>query len=312
MTRLSYLFGRRRVAALLGVLASGAISLILVGSPVYGATLCLSHHGTRLRTVKSRSCERRETSLTVATSVDITTLTTRVAALEAKAASVQALNDLTTRVKALESRVVSASELNALTARVAALEATASRLQAANDRLQALFAGVTRTGDTLLFSHMNLQVESGSGSTDGPVNGLGNVIIGYNEFPGTQTGSHNLVIGHGQSFTSFGGTVAGINNSISAPWASVLGGFDNQASGSFASVLTGLANTASGNGSSIGGGNAGTASGIDSFIAGGTNNRASGAGSFVGGGRDNAAAGPASSILGGVNITLTNANATSP
>jgi hypothetical protein len=34
---------------------------------------------------------------------------------------------------------------------------------------------------------------NGSGSTDGPVNGLGNIIIGCNQSDGdTKTGSHNL------------------------------------------------------------------------------------------------------------------------
>ncbi|MGH7288214.1 MAG: hypothetical protein ACREI8_09390, partial [Myxococcota bacterium] len=57
---------------------------------------------------------------------------------------------------------------------------------------------------------VNVQVVSGSGATEGLVNGLGNLIVGYNEDvaqntciprvgcvnpPAIRTGSHNLVIG---------------------------------------------------------------------------------------------------------------------
>ena len=36
-------------------------------------------------------------------------------------------------------------------------------------------------GTTLRFTGINVQIVSGSGTTDGPVNGKGNLIIGYNE-----------------------------------------------------------------------------------------------------------------------------------
>lgn len=42
---------------------------------------------------------------------------------------------------------------------------------------------------TVEFSSVNVQVVSGSGATNGAVNGEGNLIVGYNEKPGTQTGS---------------------------------------------------------------------------------------------------------------------------
>ena len=45
---------------------------------------------------------------------------------------------------------------------------------------------------------------------DGNDQRTGNLIIGYNESPGTQTGSRNLVIGQGQSFTSYGGSSPGV------------------------------------------------------------------------------------------------------
>lgn len=50
---------------------------------------------------------------------------------------------------------------------------------------------------TITLIDANLQIVSGSQSTAGPVNGTGNLVIGYDESPGTQTGSHNLVLGAG-------------------------------------------------------------------------------------------------------------------
>ena len=41
--------------------------------------------------------------------------------------------------------------------------------------------------------------------------------------PSTQTGSHNLVLGNGQAWTSYGGAVMGRNNSITSAYATVTG-----------------------------------------------------------------------------------------
>ena len=54
-----------------------------------------------------------------------------------------------------------------------------------------------------MFNKCNVHVQSGEGATwgtgsysSGTVNGLGNLIVGYNEDSGnTKTGSHNVVIG---------------------------------------------------------------------------------------------------------------------
>ena len=48
---------------------------------------------------------------------------------------------------------------------------------------------------TIKVHDANLQIVSGSGSTAGAVNGQGNLVIGYDESPGTHTGSHNLMLG---------------------------------------------------------------------------------------------------------------------
>ncbi len=155
--------------------------------------------------------------------------------------------------------------------------------------MQATLAGVTRAGSTLVFSGMNLQVLSGSGATDGAVNGLGNVIIGYNESPRTQTGSHNLVLGN-QDFESYGGLIAGLGNTITEPYATVTAGGNNTASGFAASVSGGDKNTASGIDPSVSGGDFNTASGAESSVSGGFGNTALGLNSSVAGGHGRVAA----------------------
>lgn len=113
------------------------------------------------------------------------------------------------------------------------------------------------SGNVTRFTGTNVQVVSGSGATNGTVNGLGNLIIGYNALRGSgnvRTGSHNLVVGDGQNYSSYGGMVAGFSNSITGIYASVSGGGNNTASGPSASVSGGNLNTASGGVSSVSGG----------------------------------------------------------
>src|ERR1700722_19819551 len=55
---------------------------------------------------------------------------------------------------------------------------------------------------TVQLSAVNLQIIDGSGNTT-TVNGTGNLVLGYDENPGSlsQTGSHDLVMGEHQAFT---------------------------------------------------------------------------------------------------------------
>jgi hypothetical protein len=142
---------------------------------------------------------------------------------------------------------------------------------------------------TIQFSGVNLQIVNGLGKTES-VNGEGNLIIGYDEhlekFP--QTGSHNLVLGLEQSFTSYGGIVAGEFNSIDGPFDSVTGGIGNEASG---------INT------SVSGGDNNVASFVATSISGGAQDIANAEASWVGGGRFNTAAGNFSSVFGGLELT---------
>ncbi len=213
-----------------------------------------------------------------------------------------------------------------------------SNLQSQLDALNTLFANVTRTGNDITFSGVNVHIVSGSGTTDGTVNGLGNLVVGYNEertSGNDKTGSHNIVIGSMHNYSSYGGLVAGHNNSISGQYAAVSGGRNNIAAG-YASSITGGGGPESFNGniafadfSAILGGEANltgdgtcsfdltnddytctpgsdTAVGLQSTVSGGNGNIASGETSSVSGGLKNKATGVTSSISGGRSNTASN------
>lgn len=153
--------------------------------------------------------------------------------------------------------------------------------------IETTFSGVTRTDNVIQFSGVNVQIVSGSGATDGAVNGLGNLIVGYNELRGSgddRTGSHNIVVGRRHNFSSYGGLVLGYQNTISGQYSSVSGGCLNIASGVYSSISGGYTNAASGRESSISGGGSNIASGQMSSISGGNQNTASGTESSVSGG----------------------------
>ena len=169
--------------------------------------------------------------------------------------------------------------------------------------LETLLADVTLdpNGD-LVIEGVNLHIRSGSGATDSEVNGRGNLIVGYDEvgdFGSDKSGSHNVVIGTGHSYISYGGLVAGYQNQIVAPYASVSGGEHNTASGPVSSVNGGRFNTASGDWSSVSGGQSNTASTFLSSVSGGYANTASGEASSVSGGGLNVASGGFSTVSGG-------------
>jgi hypothetical protein len=153
-----------------------------------------------------------------------------------------------------------------------------------------------------LFRGINVQIVNGTGETQ-TVNGLGNLIVGYNRpsagrplcsVGAAETeaqcrasggawalshkgGSHNIVGGEFNSYSSFGGLVLGVENAISAPYAAVLSGARNRAAGDLGSISGGSYNTASGIYSSVNGGYDNRASGDFSAVAGGAQRTAVGA-----------------------------------
>jgi hypothetical protein len=59
------------------------------------------------------------------------------------------------------------------------------------------------------------------------VNGLGNLIIGYNELRGSgddRTGSHNLVLGSRNNHSSYAGIVGGQETGIATPFSTAIEG----------------------------------------------------------------------------------------
>ena len=170
------------------------------------------------------------------------------------------------------------------------------------------------SGPHIIIEGANLHVRSGSGGTDdfgGVLYGLGNVVIGYNEYDPTQlrarNGSHNLIVGGGHGYSSFGGFLAGYANEVNAPNSSVSGGTGNRAKGWASSISGGQGNRATAESSSVAGGSDNQAVAKYASVTGGTGNIASGWASSVTGGQRNLAIGDSSSVTGGAdNQTLAN------
>jgi hypothetical protein len=178
--------------------------------------------------------------------------------------------------------------------------------------LEKLLKHFTRVGNEVVITGANLHIVNGLGSTicesiPNCPNGLGNLIVGYNEprptDPNDRTGSHNVVVGRFHNFSNVGGLVVGDFNTISNEFAVVSGGRGNTASGDAAVVCGGAVNTASGGAATVSGGLGNTASGPESSVSGGRNNTASGDSSSVSGGQNNTPSGEASSVSGGFGNT---------
>lgn len=184
---------------------------------------------------------------------------------------------------------------------------------------------------TVEFSSVNLQIVDGTGSTS-TVNGTGNLVLGYDESPGTQTGSHNLVLGEKQSFIGYSDLVGGYSNTVNSdfdaalgsanklagpdglvagtdnyvgPGAggdSVLGGYGNTATINYATILGGCSNAASTSAPTLASLCTSTSypHGFTA-IAGGSGNQVTGESAVVTGGQGNTASDEYGSIVGGCN-----------
>ena len=177
----------------------------------------------------------------------VATLQGQMASLQTQLASAQ--GDITTetsvRIAAdnyLQAQIT-ALDVSVLTSRVSAIEA--NTVLQLNGKLS--LDNTDSAYPIARFDAVNVQITNGIGVTN-TYNGLGNLIVGYNElrnFPTSDdpllvhTGSHNLVIGSWHRYTGFGGLVAGFSNEISGNSASVSGGSYNTASGDSASVSGG-------------------------------------------------------------------------
>lgn len=210
---------------------------------------------------------------------------------------------------------------------VTSLQGQVRTLTSEVSALESLLTGVTRATvngyETLQISGENVQIVNGDG-TEESENGLGNLILGYNDSAGVQSGSHNLVLGTGQAYTSYGGIVGGQWNTVTSPYAivggeynrinddssSIVGGCDNitgsgvvptgpcPSSGDEA-IVGGLSNDATGVASTIGGGQSNTASGAVAGVSNGLSNLASATLAWIGGGYSNHASDNEAVITGG-------------
>lgn len=188
-------------------------------------------------------------------------------------------------------------------------------------------------GPHWIFTGCNVHVRAKNLATDAKPNGLGNLIVGYNEGrcrrlgfnPPTEElsfskpclfddecperhvcdledrgGSHNLVIGHQHRYRSFGAILGGRLNEASAKHSSVLGGTDNSTTAPYSVVNAGARNEAGGLASSVTGGVENIATGRLSAVHGGQDNVASGRFAAVLGGNGNEAADDEATVAGGV------------
>jgi hypothetical protein len=139
------------------------------------------------------------------------------------------------------------------------------RLEAVVTQLGAKIGCIQTVGTfDVIFDGCNVHIRNGSGDTE-TANGLGNLIIGYNERYENdrphvvRSGSHNLVVGPRHEYTGVGGFVAGQENTVSSKFASIAGGTDNVADNIGAAISGGFANRASGQFSTVSGGEANVA-----------------------------------------------------
>jgi hypothetical protein len=265
--------------------------------------------------------------------------------------------DLESRLATMEAAVATLqSSMVSATTRISTLEGNLAQAQDTISILQSELAQVQNNpaldlgpyvsidmnainglgGPHVIFSGANIHIRSGAGSTDAQANGVGNVIVGYNEPSwnwtyGHRSGSHNVVIGRGNNYTNYGCLVSGQEHEVTGAYAAAIGGYGNQVGGSYSAAAGGSSNNALGNYSFLGGGQANqssspamwsalvgglrnrsdgshssvvagsdnTASGMFSLIGGGTHNQSAGRYASVSGGGFNSASGQASSVTGG-------------
>jgi hypothetical protein len=232
----------------------------------------------------------------LADSDDTHGLNKRVAVLEAQVA---ALVTLTQHQSA---------QLSAQAAQITALQAQPVLTQSQIAVLSKLsLSDGTGHQTELTLSGVNLHIVNGLGLVPGTTgspdtdtangvyahacNGLGNLILGYNALRPTEsnnrTGSHTLVIGDEQDYTSYDGIVAGFHNTLSSPYASGTGGAFNWSYDVCSSVSGGLGNWAFANFSSLSGGAQNVTNAPWSSISGGQFNTANGWWSSISGGQNN-------------------------
>lgn len=168
--------------------------------------------------------------------------------------------------------------------------------------------------DDLVVEGANLKIVNGEGNTYDE-NGEGNLIVGYNTNAGshTRTGSHNLVIGDNNEYTSYSGIVFGTSNvssasnslvggyanEVAAPHSAIVSGTDNYTRGWYSAIVAGYDNLTDSESSAVVAGARNGTSGYFSAVLGGYANSAHGNYSTVTAGDSNLASGDSSTVYGG-------------
>lgn len=100
--------------------------------------------------------------------------------------------------------------------------------------LEAIVEGLSRDDDgDLVLSGANLRIVNGTGTTVGENNGVGNLIIGYDEehedpwsrnAGGVKLASHSLILGPHHSYRTVGSVVAGAHHTVFGENSAAVGG----------------------------------------------------------------------------------------
>ena len=291
----------------------GLMTVMILGISVYSYAVTVPTIFTSDTTAKAIEVNENFKALVTA----VTTLESKVANLRANQATLQS--------------DVAINQNNITSAQGDISKIQDNSVLALDDYLSLVSLDGSSDYDTALFSGVNVQVHNGIAQE--ALNGLGNLIVGFNndrltdefglaideicsdgqydtqgacvtagEVWGTnhKTGSHNLIAGDENAYSSYGGVVFGRFNASNRLYAGVTGGQQNLATGQVSSVSGGFSNTASAQHSSVSGGFSNTASSQNSSVSGGAENTASGLRSSVSGGEYNTASGIFSNVSGGL------------
>jgi len=107
--------------------------------------------------------------------------------------------------------------------------------------------GSGRALPTIRIEGVNVQIVNGKGATY-EVNGLGNLIVGYQAALGSteRSGSHNVIVGDDTDYSSYGGLSTGGGNQLLGPGCATVGTYESIARGTANAVLGGTKNEVDG------------------------------------------------------------------
>ncbi len=235
-----------------------------------------------------------------------------ITAIESRITNLQQLDD--TIQKRQAGHELAIDSLNASAVSLSQDETSIRTEQAAHDlsinglttKTKFMVTGFVGGRPATVFQACNVYIQDGEGHTAprSTPNGLGNLIIGYDEGVAGQYpanfGCHNLILGVDNSYSSYGGIVAGTDNSIEAPSASVLGGVGNDNTGNNCVIVSGQSNKINGQSSAILSGVRNLITSEESAVIAGESNIVTGAYGCVVGGKQNVVLGSWATVSSGL------------